>query len=551
MKSFQSLAAGCAVLLLAACGGDGSDTAKSAAKSTAASPLEAEFSLKDASPMDIDALFALMPEDARPTYESVEFDASLGATVVKNLRFADADDGEAVVVERAEFFGVDMDAIERVRSASDAGADAPFETIFQKVRLHNVASEGLEEENAELSLTIAGVEFDLLKVRQGGLEGDGVGNEGARALNAIDLTGLYFKDIALTTKGKDAPTAAFAAPDLRFVSFVGGKLDAIIANDMEYELWQSENSVNAMRSAMGPQGAAFIDGPLRGFIAPDNQRTVIEAFEWRGIDFSGLLAWGLRDEEPPITAENLIDLGTFKAADMISYIGDKRAASVGELTMDAAEFTWLVPSNLRIDTKDAFYDFTAYIADGEEDALKILTDNGLDDVKGEGYMQWRWNGDRGDARLDYVADTEGLADFALQASFSGLQLNELAAAQEAGEDNAFLALGRFDSFSLELADETALDVFFAFSALQMGGTGDDLRQSVPAMIRLGGMQAAQLNPRISDYVDALADFVGKGGSLKIEAAPAEPIGFVSLQENGAAAPQTLPDVLDLTVTHTE
>lgn len=551
MKTVQFLAAGCAAILLAACGGDGGDANRGAAKSTAASPLEAEFSLKDATPMDVDVLFALMPEEARPTYESAEFDASLGATVVTNLRFADADDGEAVVVERAEFFGVDMDAIERVREAGDVGADAPFETIFQKVRLHNIASEGLEDENAELSLTIAGVEFDMLKVRQGGLEGNGEGSEGARAFNAIDLGGLYFKDIAVTTKGADAPSAEFAAPDLRFVSLGGGKLDAIIANDMEYEFWQTERSIDAMRKAMGPQGAVFIDGPLRGFIAPDNQRTVFETFEWRDIDLSGLIAWGLRDEEPPMTAENLIDLGTFKAGDMTSYIGGKRVASVKEFTMSAAEFTWVIPSNIRMDTKGAFYDLTAYIGEGEEEALKILTENGLDNVKGDGYAEWRWNGDDGDARLDYVVNTDGLADFSLQTSFSGLKLNEMAAAQEAGEDDAFLRLGQFDSFSFELADEVALDVVFAFSALQMGGTGDDLRQSVPAMIRISGMQAAQLNPRIGDYVNALADFVGKGGSLKIEAAPDEPIGFAGLQETSSTAPQTLPDVLDLTITHKE
>ena len=66
---------------------------------------------------------ALMPEDERPSYDTARFDESLGATVVENLRFADADDGEAVVVSRAEFYGVDMDAIERIRGAdADPGA---------------------------------------------------------------------------------------------------------------------------------------------------------------------------------------------------------------------------------------------------------------------------------------------------------------------------------------------------------------------------------------------------------------------------------------------
>ena len=36
----------------------------------------------------------------------------------------------------------------------------------------------------------------------------------------------------------------------------------------------------------------------------------------------------------------------------------------------------------------------------------------------------------------------------------------------------------------------------------MGGSGEDLRVSAPGLIRLSGVQAAQMNPRISSYIDA-------------------------------------------------
>lgn len=552
MTNPRVLLAGLGAFLLAACGGDdASDFSRQAAKTSAASPLEADFRLQDATPVDIDALFALIPPESRPTYESAAFDEALGATVVTNLRFSDEEDGQGVVVERAEFFGVDLDAIERVRTAESVGPDSPFETIFQKVRFHNVVSEGLEDDASELQLTIAGVEFDALKVRQGGFEGDGVGDEGARAFNAMDLAGLYFKDISFSTKSEEAPSASFAAPDLRFVNFGGGKLEAVIAKDLEYELWQTEQSIDAMRNAMGPQGAAFLDGPLRGFIAPDNQRTKITSFEWRGFDMSGLLTWALRDEEPPMSAENLIDLGTVAASDMQSYVGDKRAASIEEVTLSAGEFTWLIPSNIRADTKGAFYDLTAYAMEGEDETIAIMRQYGLDQLKGDGYAEWRWDSNRGDASLDYVANMQGFANFSLETALSGLRLNDMAAAREAGEEDFILRLGRFDSFSMKVADETALDVIFAVSALQMGGTGEDLRQSVPAMLRLSGLQAAQINARISDYIDALASFVSDGGVLTVSAEPAEPVGFSELQATGTSAPQTLPDVLDLTVTRTE
>lgn len=557
MTFSKTLLAGAAALALVACGkkdegadGPSSATSQQAAKLNAASPLERSFRLSDAEPIDIDALFALMPEGKEPSYESAEFDEQLGATVVSNLRFADAGDGEAITVERAEFYGVDLEAIERVRLAEDAGPDAPFEKIFDKVRFFNIATEGFDEEEPA-TLSIGGVEFDQLQLRQGGAEGDGAGDEGARFVNAVSLAGLYFKDINLETMTPDAPPVVMSAPDLRFVGVGGGRLGAIIANDLEYSMSQTAESRAAMREVMGPQGAMFLNGPLAGFFAPESQRVKMASFEWRDIDFSGLLEWGLKDEEPPMTAENLLDLGTFRALDMETHIGGKLAGTVKEVSMSAAKFKWMIPSDVRIDAKGASYDYTAYIPETEEAVLAVMKEHGLDKLKSDGYAQWKWNDKTGVADLDYVANAPGFLDFTMDLGLSELKLNEMAAAKAAGEENPFGALGAFRNFSLKLEDEKALDAIFAIAALQMGGTGEDLRQSAPAMIRLSGAQAAQMNPKFSEYVNAVADFVAKGGALEISAAPAEPVAFATLQETGATAPQTIPDVLGLQVTHKE
>ena len=557
MTFSKTLLAGAAALALVACGkkdegadGPSSATSQQAAKLNAASPLERSCRLSDAEPIDIDALFALMPEGKEPSYDSASFDEQLGATVVSNLRFADADDGEAVTVERAEFYGVDLEAIDRVRLAEDAGVDAPFEKIFDKVRFFNIATEGFDEEEPA-TLSIGGVEFDQLQLRQGGAEGDGAGDEGARFVNAVSLAGLYFKDINLETMTPDAPPVVMSAPDLRFVGVGRGRLGAIIANDLEYSMSQTAESRAAMREVMGPQGAMFLNGPLAGFFAPESQRVKMASFEWRDIDFSGLLEWGLKDEEPPMTAENLLDLGTFKALDMETHIGGKLAGTVKEVSMSAAKFKWMIPSDVRIDAKGASYDYTAYIPETEEAVLAVMKEHGLDKLKSDGYAQWKWNDKTGVADLDYVANAPGFLDFTMDLGLSELKLNEMAAAKAAGEENPFGAVGAFRNFSLKLEDEKALDAIFAIAALQMGGTGEDLRQSAPAMIRLSGAQAAQMNPKFSEYVNAVADFVAKGGTLEISAAPAEPVAFATLQETGATAPQTIPDVLGLQVTHKE
>jgi len=70
------------------------------------------------------------------------------------------------------------------------------------------------------------------------------------------------------------------------------------------------------------------------------------------------------------------------------------------------------------------------------------------------------------------------------------------------------------------------------------------------MIRLGGAEVAQMNPRIPGYLDAIADFIASSGTLSISANPAEPVTLKALKSIGEGAPQTLPDVLDLHITHT-
>ena len=544
------LLASASALVLAACSDDSdapsSQSSKEAARTSAGSPLDSNYRLKDGEPVDIDQLLALMPAASRPSYGEAEFDASLGATVVTDLRFSDADDGEAVIVERAEFYGVDLDAIERIKLA-EADADG-FEQVFDKVRFLNVRSEGFEDDDAEMTLSIDGVEFDSLEIKKSGIKD---GDNPAHFFDAFNLAGFYAKNFSMTTTSEEVPSVKFSAPDLRLVGVGGGKLNAMIATDLAYEINQTEESIEQMRSAMGPSADIIFNGPLRGFIAPDSQSVKLKTFEWRDIDFSGLLEWGLKDERPPLSEDNLINLGEMSMTDAESFVGGKRAALIKEATISSFDFTWFVPSNFRADFKGAQYDYTAYIPDGEDEALAVLKEHGLDKVTGDGFTEWNWDSKSGKATLEQVSNAKGLADFTLDFSLSGLELDEVADAIENGENNALASLGKFDRFSMTLDDEKALDAIFAIAAIEMGGTGDDLRQQVPAMIRLTGLQAAQINPRISDYVNAAADFVAKGGSLTIAAQPEEPLAFGALQATGTTSPQTLPDVLNLTITHEE
>lgn len=554
--------AGVAALALAACGKKDGASAPAAAAAggpaaqvSAASPLESPYRIENGKAVDVDALFALFSEGDKPTYASAEFDPALGATVVKDLHFVERNrfgaDGEAVVVEskgvtveRAELYGVDMDAINRVKAGA-AAIDAPFEKIFEKVRFFGVRPDAGEEGGETL---IGAIEFDQLRLRHGGFPDDENDNA-SRFFNSFDLGGLYFKDLAVKAPENDAGSFSFLAPDLRFVGVGGGKLSAFLAKDFEYTMAQAAGA--SLAQSMGPAAGAVLSGPLRGFIAPDNQRVTMKSVEWRGIDLSGLMGYGVKGEKPPLTATNLVNLGAMKVLDAKTFIAGKRAASVAETTISATEFTGVVPSKVRSETKGAEYDFTAYVPEGEEQAIAILKKHGLDDVKGAGTLDWDWDSAKGGAAFKTAFDAKGLADFELTFDLSGLEIAKIATLKEAGEKEAVMKVGSFRGFYFKLADEKLLDAIFDISAIEMGGTGADLRQSAPAMVRLSGAAAAATNPRIAESVEAIANFLGLGGTIEFSAKPKAPVPLQAIAATGQTAPDTVPDLIDLKVTHTK
>ncbi len=550
------LLAGVAALALGGCGkkdGAGAPETKSsaaAAQTNAGSPLDAPFALKGAEAVEADAIFALLPEGGRPTYETAAFDEKLGATVVTGLVFSDDEEGsdEKLLVERAEFYGVDLDAIERAKTGVGA-IDAPFESIFQKVRLFGLTTQSADENDADAS--IGAVEIDRFRIRQGGFAEDEENAKGVgHFFNAFDLAGLYFKDINVAGEdSEEGGKLAFKAPDLRFVGLGGGKLGAMIVKNAEYEIVQTPEARQAMAESFGPQGAMLLNGPLAAFIAPANQRVTMKSFEWRSVDLSGWMGYALKDEKPPLTARNLINLGTMKILDTTTHIDGRKAATVAEATVSAAEFTWLMPSKIRTETKGAVYDFSAYLPPEEEKALEIVKRHGLNNVKGAGTFAWDWDADKGGAALSTDFDTQGLADLDFDMAFAGLELEKINKAMEAGQSDAAAEYGAFKSLTMTIVDEKLLDAVFDIAGLQMNQSGADLRASAPAMIRLSGMQAAALSPRIADYVEALASFVGEGGALNIAAKPVEPVTFKALSEIGQTGPQAVPDTINLTVTH--
>ncbi len=537
----------CLAVALSACGKKDAAGVPAAAKGSAAdisgpSPLDRPFTLKGGEKVDVDRLFSLLPELSRPTYEKASFDSRLGATVVTGLKFADRspddEDDDGFTIERAELYGVDMAAIDRVKAAAPA-IDAPFEKLFEKVRLF-----GVKPSDPKAGAAIGAAEIDQFRLRRGGfakVEDENL----ALFFNTFEYAGLYLKDLSAAEKVGEDGAFSLKAPDIRIVGVGGGRLGAVLARDVAYELDRPAAADDLIENAAGGPVGAMMTGPLKGIVAPDNQRVTIKSFEWRAIDLSGLMAYGVKKERPPMSARDLINLGSIRAANAVTYINGRKAMSADEVSVPVMDFVWLAPSKIRSETKGLVYDFTAYANPRETKMLDVLKSHGLDGVKASADFAWDWNPDKGGATLKSAFLSDKLADFRLNAALSGWELKKMAAAQAAEEKDIFAKFARIDGFDMTLADKKLLDAIFDISAIEMGGTGAELRKSAPAMVRLSGAAVSIANPRLAGYVDAVAKFVGEGGTLEVSARPAAPVPLSSL----AGSPEQLPEVLNLQVVH--
>ena len=182
-----------------------------------------------------------------------------------------------------------------------------------------------------------------------------------------------------------------------------------------------------------------------------------------------------------------------------------------------------------------------------------LTALGLERITGDMDMSWRWDGDTGAAALSMSSDFAGVAAGAFGVRAGGPSLARWDAMAR-DETLAATAVGEISlqGLNYSVTDKGLLGRAFAYAAAQNGaGSGPELRQSVSAMIRLSSLQAGEMNPRIAGYAKALADFLERAGTLSLLAAPSAPVSLLALQAASQGAPETLPDILNVTLTHTE
>lgn len=558
--------------------------------------LVSPYAYADGEPFDVDGFLGALPDWLTTSYASAVFDDARGAMVVENLRFGFAGAPDVgFQAERAVIWGANVGAMEAVFAGT--ANNAAKASLFDRVMLEGVRSVGMQWDagSESASFSVDRMVIDGLSARSYNLAPKaGVGEEVkvlrslAAIMGSFSYDGAAYSNLAIRlansggekieidvaeafARGYNSGAVEFqsARGVSAFIQGAGENAPVEISGKASKEKAEGRSAKilnqppsKAMRNILRHPTATLASAAGGGATAYE-----IEYADARGADLSGALMWLSRWELPPITETNLIDLG---AQTMLGYreLWDGQLIySIDRTEVPAADFYWLVPSQYDVFYSGMTYELNAMVNAMESrmgpgfsteaapqlqqfrDALSAL---GVERITGESAFSWRWDGDTGDAAVSTSADLVDLAASEIGVSVAGPNLVRW---DEMARNDTPLTVAANEislrGFNFGLGDDGLLDRIFAYVAQEQGGgTGPELRQSMAAMARVSGAQAVEMNPRLVDYANAVADFLEGGGRIDIVAAPAEPVDMTTLQTIGQTAPQTLPDVLNLTVTHT-
>ncbi len=202
----------------------------------------------------------------------------------------------------------------------------------------------------------------------------------------------------------------------------------------------------------------------------------------------------------------------------------------------------------------------------DPEARQVLTGMGYQNLSGDMVINGYWQVSNGELTLSEYAltlDDVGRLDMAF--SFSGYTLDFVKGLQQlqenmAGKESdakAQQAMGMamlgmlqqlsFNNLSLRFDDASVTNKILDMAASQQGISRQQMVQGLQAMVPFA---LAQLqNPEFQKTVtEAVSLYLSNPKNFEISAAPASPVPFATLFGSAMAAPQSLPNILGVTVT---
>ncbi len=314
-------------------------------------------------------------------------------------------------------------------------------------------------------------------------------------------------------------------------------------------------------------------------------------FSMEGLKLAKLYAHLAKGALPPASETDLMSLGVWRVLGERQTFGGRELSYTREATADMSKFHWLIPTDVRFSADGGRYNMGglfAYVeemarAGGGESAAgaeqmaqfaAALKETGLDVVPFEFEMTGTWDPQNGATASRLTIESETMGDWRQSfdgalPDFEGVKAMLPAEGEAVDWPGAMAALvqdAALRSASLELEDRGGLDKGFALAvavaklapeddagaAMLRNADPADLRISSAAMMRMAAPQAAQAFPPAAGYIAAVADFVQKGGLLRIKAEPPAPFTMALVESEAEAIdanPGRVAELLGLTVVH--
>lgn len=225
------------------------------------------------------------------------------------------------------------------------------------------------------------------------------------------------------------------------------------------------------------------------------------------------------------------------------------------------------PDESGIDTMLRGEDFTADLSAIEDTKARAAVEElGYEQISGRMSMNAGWTTATGELDLrEYTLSVDDAGTLTIGANILGytpefitaLQATQATQAMSEGSQEmagmAMLGLMQqlsFNSASIRYEDAGLTPKALDYAGRQQGADGAQMAAAVKGMLPLflGRLQNPAFQEQVSAAVNA---FLDDPQSLTITADPEEPVAFTTLMGAAMGAPQTLPDVLNVTVTANE
>ena len=270
---------------------------------------------------------------------------------------------------------------------------------------------------------------------------------------------------------------------------------------------------------------------------------------------------------PPTSETELLDLGSTLMLGAQSSMNGVPIYSIDRTEISAADFYWLIPSNYKQTDSGITFNtenlIDIMIASGvlgsspESRSLEIqqiraaISELGLETITGNSDFSWNWDGDQGGMETAMLFDLDNLMKTTTDLAMTGPSLTGWETLLSSEQPDFISAPIFFNKYSLSLTDYELLDRSYAYAATQLGGgTADDMRASLPSLLRVSGGQVSDFSPRIPGYIDALATFMGESGSVTATANPESPVVIAEILQASQVSPISLLELLNVDVQHT-